>query len=86
MGKKVWSYNVIFLTAYLLHLLPNFGFNWNRFSLASGNTIKQNPRQPYMDSLSHIAHKSAMGNTQASLSLTTISKQQIFPGSATKEN
>lgn len=64
---------------------PN-GFNWNRFSLASGNTIKQNPRQPYMDSRSHIAHKSAMGNTQASLSLTNISKQQIFPGSATKES
>ena len=39
-----------------------------------------------MDSLSHIAHKSAMGNTQASLSLTNISEQQIFPGSATKES
>ena len=39
-----------------------------------------------MDSLSHIAQKSAMGNTQASLSLTNISEQQIFPGSATKES
>ena len=58
------------LTAYLLQLLPNFGFNWNRFSLPPCNTIKQNPRQLCMDSLSHIAHKSAMGNTQASLSLT----------------
>ena len=74
------------LTAYLLQLLPNFGFNWNRFSLPPCNTIKQNPRQLCMDSLSHIAHKSAMENTQASLSLTNISRQQIFPSSATKES